>query len=322
MSRIPDPPIRLVMRLLLEFMVGTMPVLARWHGGDLVRGIVFLAIAQANRPRFSDVARVGLLPWTRGDAALKPLSVLALSESLKLPYETARRRVLALARDGLVQRQEQGAIVPNAVIAGAAFDAFAGDTYDRFLALLLGLRAIHFDFASFGKGALPPDAALLPGGEPDLAVRHVVIDFVLRLVECGVFAHENDLVRALIFSAIMAANAEPYTADPDAAWDYATLAQSPPAHRRKPIPIAEVAHRTGIPYETARRYIVVMLRDKDIVRVPGKGLINPEVSPRDPLLHQAGALVMNRFVQFIGDLSRLGFNFESLRIEERRTTAA
>ncbi len=321
MASVSSAPIRLVMRLLLEFMVGTMPALARWHDGDLVRGIVFLAVAQANRPRFSDVARSGLLPWTRGDAALKPLSVLALAESLRLPYETARRRIVALAKAELVLRREQGVIVPGVVIAAPAFAAFADQTYARFLVLLRGLRAIGFDFASFGKTA-PDDAPPPPpDGEPDLAVRHVVIDFVLRLVECGTAAHENDLVRALVFSTIMSANAEPYTADPDAAWDYATLAQSPPEAKRKPIPVAEVAARTGIPYETARRYTVAMLRDKDIVRVPGRGLINPQVSPRDALLHKSGAQVMSRFVQFVGDLGRLGFSFESLRIEDRKTAA-
>ncbi|HEY0302645.1 MAG TPA: hypothetical protein VGC36_14965 [Rhizomicrobium sp.] len=321
MSSVPNPPIRLVMRLLLEFMVGTMPELSRWHGGDLVRGIAFLAVAQANRPRFSELARAGILPWTRGDAALKPLSVLALAESLKLSYETTRRRVLALDREGLVLRLEQGVVVPNAVVAAEPFTFFADRTYGRFLAMLRGLRAIGFDFASFSKDATPDAGPPPPDGEPDLAARHVVIDFVLRLVECGLFAHENDLVRALIFSAVMSANAEPYTADPGAAWDYATLAQSPPESRRKPVSVAEVAQRTGIPYETARRYVVALLRDKDLARIPGKGLINPQVSPRDALLHRSGALVMSRFVQLVGDLGRLGFGFERLRIEARRTAA-
>ena len=310
------------MRLLLEFMVGAMPALSRWHGGDLVRGVVFLAIAQANRPRFSDLARIGILPWTRGDVALKPVSVLALAESLKLPYETARRRVLSLSNDRLVIREGQGVVAPNAALAGAGFTAFADETHRRFLAMLRGLRAVGLDFSNFGKSAPVPDDAPLCDEEPDLAVRHVTIDFILRLVECGLIAHEDDIVRALIFSAIMSANAEPYTAEPGAAWDYATLEQSPPEHRRKPITVQDIAARTGIPYETARRYVVAMLRDKDIVRVRGKGVINPQVTPRDALLHKTGALVMSRFVQFVGDLSRLGFSFDTLQVEDRRTTAA
>ncbi len=316
-----SPPIRLVMRLLLEFMVSAMPDLARWHGNDLVRGIVFLAIAQANRPRFSDLARSGLAPWTRGETALKPISVMSLSQSLKLPYETGRRRVVALARDGLVVRAEDGVVVPNAVIASPGFTAFADGTYAKFLAMLRGLRTIGFDFASLGKGAVCADDTPLPDETPDLTVRHVVIDFVLRMVECGLEAHEEDLVRALIFSAVMAANARPYTDDPKAAWDYATLAQSPPESERRPVTVTEAARLTGIPFETARRYIAVMLRDKDLVRVRGRGVINPQVSPRDALLHRSGALVMSRFVQFVGDLRRLGFSFETLQVETRRNAA-
>ncbi len=321
MSRVSSPPVRLVMRLLLEFMVSAMPDLARWHGNDLIRGIVFLAVAQANRPRFSDLARSGLAPWTRGDAALKPVSVLSLSESLKLPYETARRRVLALVRDGLVVRVADGIVVPNAVIAGSGFESFADGAYAKFLRMLRGLRAVGFDFASLRKGAVQTEDFPLADEVPDRTIRHVVIDFILRIVECGLEAHENDLVRALIFSAVMSANARPYTADPQAAWDYATLAQSPPERERRPVTVTEVARLTGIPFETARRHVAVLLRDKDLVRVRGKGVINPLQSPRDALLHRSGALVMSRFVQFVGDLARLRFSFETLQVEPRRTAA-
>jgi len=318
MSSASSPPIRLVIRLLLEFMVSAMPALARWHGGDLVRGVIFLAIAQANRPRLSDpVRRAGI----RGDEDLRPISVMAIAQSLRLPYETARRRVRHLERLGLVERREQGIVVPGAVIASREFEDFAAGTYALFLRMLRGLRAVGFDFASFGKAAPLADSEPALDEAPDAAVRHVVIDFILRMVECGLAAHDDDFLRALIFSAIMSANAEPYTADPAAAWNYATLAQSPPEHRRKPVTVAEIAARTGIPYETTRRYVAAMLRDKDVVRVSGKGVINPQQSPRDARLHQSGAVIMSRFIQLIGDLTRLGFSFDTLQIENRRTAA-
>ena len=57
------------------------------------------------------------------------------------------------------------------------------------------------------------------------------------------------------------------------------------------------------------------------MRVRGKGVINPLQSPRDALLHRSGALVMSRFVQFVGDLARLRFSFETLQVEPRRTAA-
>jgi hypothetical protein len=186
--------------------------------------------------------------------------------------------------------------------------------------MLRSLSAIGFDLRTFARVPARP-----PGDEaieaPDLGVRHVVIDFVLRLVECGIFAHDADMVRAFIFTAIMAANADPYTEDATAAWDYATLAQSPPEERRRPVTVLEVSRRTGIPYETTRRYVQQMLRDRDIVKAVGKGFINPQVSPRDAKLHESGAMVLSRFAQLIGDLGRLGFSFESWRVEPRRNVA-
>lgn len=331
--RVVTPPVRLVMRLLLEFTIASLPHLARWHGGDLVRGIAFLAIAQANRPRFSDLARRGALSWSGGDAGLKPVSVNSLAASLGLPYETARRQVQRLIREGLVVRSNargardaQGVYVPNAVVAGSGFEAFAGHSYAAFLRLMRGLRAIGFDFDSLGKGAAASDpAANDPAcdAEPaDLAVRHVVIDFMLRLVECGLVVHDNDIMRGLLFAGIMSANAAPYTNDADAAWSYATLQQSPPEAARRPITVLQLSHNTGIPYETARRYVARMLADKDIVRVRGKGLINPRQSPRDAALHQSGAQVMSRFVQFVGDLRRLRFSFETLEVVPAKVKAA
>jgi DNA-binding transcriptional regulator YhcF (GntR family) len=317
------PPIRLVVRLLLEFMVAAMPPLSRWQEGDLVRGIVFLAIMQAGRPRFAELARRGVLAWPRSDDALKPVSVNSIAASLGLPYETARRQVQRLTAAGLVCRVEaQGVIVPESVLQAEAFAAYAAEIHALFLKMIRGLRAIGFDFDSFSKGEIV--AADDDGGEPpgpDAALRHVVVDFMLRLVECGLAAHDNDMTRAFVFSAIMSANAEPYTDQPGAAWDFATLDQSPPEARRRPITVRALSVRIGMPYETTRRSVAAMLRDKDIVRTDRGGLINPQVSPRDARLQQAGAVMLSRFVQFVGDLKRLGFSFETLALEAKKHAA-
>ena len=310
------------MRLLLEFMVAALPPLARWHGGDLVRGVVFLAILQAGRPRFAELARRGVVAMPRGDDTLKTLSVNSLAISLGIPYETARRQVQRLIAAGLVRRVEaQGVIVPESVVQSEAFAAYAAEIHALFLKMVRGLRAIGFDFDSLARGEIvaATDAAAKVR-EPDAALRHVLVDFMLRLIESGLAVHDNDMMRAFVFTAIMSANAEPYTSQPGAAWNYATLAQSPPESRRRPITVRELSGRVGIPYETTRRSVAAMLRDKDIVRV-GRGLINPQSSPRDARLNEAGIVIMSRFVQFVGDLKRLGFSFETLAIEAKKHAA-
>ncbi|MBV9540984.1 MAG: hypothetical protein JO167_06925 [Alphaproteobacteria bacterium] len=301
-----QPPVRLVMRFLLEFMIGMCPLLARRHGSDIVRGILFLTIAQANRPRFAEIVR-----YDTPTTALRAISVNALAQSIGLPYETARRHVLALTRAGICVREPQGIVVPNSVITSPVFDDFSIELHALFLRMMRRLKAVGFDFDDFGPATpepLPPDQDSV---RPDAAVRHVVIDFVLRMSECGRVAHENDMVRSLVFTAIMSANAAPYTLD-NRAWKYASLAQSPPERERLPISVSSLAKLICMPYETTRRYVEQMIADKDIVRVKGQGVINPQVSPRDALLHQSGTMVMSRFVQLVSDLKRLGFSFETL----------
>lgn len=81
-----------------------------WNG-DFLRGLVFTAIWTANVKHFVNTEIVnfqGILP----DELRRPVSILAISNSLRLPYETVRRHAAALAKDGLCRRVgRQGVIV-------------------------------------------------------------------------------------------------------------------------------------------------------------------------------------------------------------------
>ncbi len=50
----------------------------------------------------------------------RPISVLALSKSLKIPLETTRRHLNALISEGSCIRASGGVIVPSALLAGPA----------------------------------------------------------------------------------------------------------------------------------------------------------------------------------------------------------
>ncbi|HWD29274.1 MAG TPA: hypothetical protein VG387_19030 [Rhizomicrobium sp.] len=300
-----SPPVRLVARLVLRFMVASFAALARWHDGDLVRGIVFLAAAQASRPQHARLER--------------PIRVYGLAASLLLPYETARRHVNGLTKAGLVVRlEDQTILVPEKVQREGDFARYADTVHAELIELLRGARAVGLDLETFSRTAPAPSEEPAVFESPDRAARNLVLDFMLRLVECGLPAHENDMLRALIFAAIMSANAGAYTDGPDKAWDYYSQDHRLPEQMRKPVSISEISARLGIPYETARRYVRTMLAEKDIIKVPGKGLVNPTVGPRDALLVTSGGLMMTRFVQLVGDLRRIGFDFTTLTMLARR----
>ncbi|MDP2374472.1 hypothetical protein [Reyranella sp.] len=82
-----------------------------WNG-DLLRGLVFSAIWTANVKHVINTATAAhqaVLP----DDQRRPVSILAISNSLRLPYETVRRHAVALEKAGICQRVgQQGVIVP------------------------------------------------------------------------------------------------------------------------------------------------------------------------------------------------------------------
>lgn len=96
-----------------EFFVRGIEIAARAHGGDLLRGIIFTAIAVANSEH---LGAGGEPTGAAGDR--RPVSVLAISNSIGVPYETTRRYVNMMVRDGQCERQGRRGVV----IREEAFD--------------------------------------------------------------------------------------------------------------------------------------------------------------------------------------------------------
>ncbi|MFZ5669283.1 MAG: hypothetical protein ACOY4K_07300 [Pseudomonadota bacterium] len=85
-------------RLAGEFFIRGVEICARAHAGDLLRGIIFTAIAVANGEASAGGRR-------------RPVSVMAISHSIGVPYETTRRYVNLLVADGLCRREGRAGIL-------------------------------------------------------------------------------------------------------------------------------------------------------------------------------------------------------------------
>ena len=114
--------IRAAIRLTSHFMLRNVEVLSEAAEGDLMAGLIFSAIVQANvRPISNDPKlgkAYGQMDAIPPDAVRSPISVNALAESLGVPYETTRRHVNKLIKDGFcVKVGSRGVIVPAEVIA-------------------------------------------------------------------------------------------------------------------------------------------------------------------------------------------------------------
>jgi len=116
-----QPPARAMTRLGAQYVLELFDILRKAMGDDLMKAIFYLAIATANT---RDAAAAEPAPdFGRADALVpdelrRPISVLALSGMMKVPYETLRRALATLERDGVLRRVKRlGLIVPAEVQA-------------------------------------------------------------------------------------------------------------------------------------------------------------------------------------------------------------
>lgn len=139
---------RLALRASTRFFLKSVDLLARAIGdGDILRGVIFLAIVDANtrhmRPGELVAQTFAATSNDVPDNLRRPVSVHALALELSLPYETTRRHVNALISQGLCQRSETGIFVSAEVLARKAMTATHEPNIDN-------LRTLFRDLAEGG----------------------------------------------------------------------------------------------------------------------------------------------------------------------------
>jgi hypothetical protein len=111
---------RLALRLSSEYILRSIDLMTNVVGGDLVKGLIFLAVVQANIQHLVHDDSLSQVysesTDTVPDEARRPVSVHALSVSLGIPYETTRRYVNKLLTEGYCERVRRGLVVPAAVL--------------------------------------------------------------------------------------------------------------------------------------------------------------------------------------------------------------
>ncbi|MFI4933219.1 MAG: hypothetical protein ACHP7N_01245 [Caulobacterales bacterium] len=141
--------VRVVARLSSEYVLRALRLLGDLQGGDILAGIISQAIVAANTAHLdlgagrSNYAGVDDTP---PDELRKPISVLALSGSLGLPFETTRRYVNKLLKSGRCKRVKGGLIVPASMLNDSAWIA-AGQ------ANLINVRRLMRNLRSAGVAA-------------------------------------------------------------------------------------------------------------------------------------------------------------------------
>lgn len=143
---------RLALRAATGFLLHSIDLMSRVVGGDILRGVIFMAIVDANvrhiRPgdvvsqSYSEAA--DQMP----DDLRRPISVHALALELDIPYETTRRHVNALIAEGFCARAETGIVVPGAVIARDQMSMALRRNFENLRRLVNDLREGGVEFAA------------------------------------------------------------------------------------------------------------------------------------------------------------------------------
>jgi len=144
------PRVREIARLSLDFVLDVARISR--GAGDLLDPLLMTAILDANQApihRDPELARrYGDAGTALPNAHRRPISVNALAKSLRLPFETVRRRVGGWVAAGVCVRTPAGVYVPAEAVTSPAYHATQAARVER-------LAALHTELARAGFTVQP-----------------------------------------------------------------------------------------------------------------------------------------------------------------------
>jgi DNA-binding Lrp family transcriptional regulator len=225
---------------------------------DVVDSLLFGAIFVANVSSLDrDREAAGTYAGTGHpipDELRRPVSINAVAQSLRLPFETARRRVQRLARAGAVRITPQGVLVPTEVANSPDYLARVVERHHRlgeFYAVVRRLGAVPEREAS----------AVAPAEAPIRISTRLLAEYMLRVVD-DIVGLVGEPVAALVFLQLIRENTAGLSGAQLAAWTRA------PARVGRPMRIAALARKARLPTETTRRHVLALTAAGFCVRTP------------------------------------------------------
>lgn len=281
-------PYNQISRLAGRLHIAMGPVVTRHLTPARERGVVALL-----------VMRVGVADWAREGRIARPAvrtrfgSINALSRSLDRPFETVRRHVHGLAKEGVVTVGREG-IAPNDdhAVAGriGGFYAAAHD-------LLL-----HFMQALADRGLLPP--VRTGEGPTTEVILNAALDMALLPFE-RMRAPMDDWTTLTLWSGIASENVRHVIRDPILDARYAV--DYVPDAERRPVPLADLARATQVPYATAWRHVADLERRGLVERRDG-GWVVAARHYHDPAVHSGMRSSAHYHLRRLGELAAQGLD--------------
>lgn len=218
--------------------------------------LLVLAINQANivpLTREPEARRLyGKAEAPAPDAHRRPASINAIAGSLRIPFETARRRIRKLESEGVCQVTRDGVIVPESFLASPAYLESIAAAHTILVRFYMGLRD--------GELLDPLPAPNYSEDEPPVrAAVRLLSDYILRSAEV-LMAEMGDLISVLVLLAVMSGDARPGSS--------------------RGVTVAGMAQRLNVPEETVRRHAQQLVERRYAERVGRRFLIAPEMAGR------------------------------------------
>jgi hypothetical protein len=264
------PRLRVAARIATSFLLDTVGKVS--GGRDLTDTAIVIGIVQANlAPVLADIrlqrAYAGEYdpPPT---AVRRPISVNAIAASLKLPFETVRRRVHQLAAEGMCEVTPLGLVVPEAPLVTPQHRALLHANFQDVRKLYRDLRL---------TGCLPPfggpEVEPLPS-PPIRAVARLSSDYALRMVD-PIVSHIGDLTDGFVLMAIFDLNTRhlPLAQTAAALDPHGFL----PDEYRRPASVTQIAGRLNLGYELVRRRLRRLEREGRC-QAAGSGVLVPSAA--------------------------------------------
>lgn len=305
---------RATLRVTSDFFLRITSLLSGLMDGDLIKGLVWLGIVEANVRRLNAdpelSAQYASSETPLPDDLREPVSVYALAQALRLPYETTRRYVAKLTDSGQACRVERGVIVPMEAMEAPAVRLASVQFHAslrRFMEILVRLGA--FPELLGAPGAARRSHLSAASQQPNTLRRiaRATNSFHLRTAELLADAADGDLVRGIIFLGVIQANIQTLNSDLNLSLRYGGVGDIPPDELRRPISVYALAQSLDLPYETTRRYVQKLIEDGRCAREPAGIVVSQSVLSQPAMVAALGRNHEN-LAGFIATLLADGFD--------------
>lgn len=255
--------VRVAGRLGMQFFLNYLRIIR--DGRDLLDGLILDAIGQANLGHLDGPGATGRRYLSFDEAApsdlVRPISANALANSLGLPYETLRRRTVALAGRGECESTKRGLALPLQYYGSHRHRVAAFSICQQVRYLLMAL-------ADLNSVRPTPHTSIEADPAPVIGVSRLASEYALRQLE-AMGQHIDDPTIGVLLIHIIRLSTDHLD---DTATEFSETDDLVRDELRRPVGIALLAARAGVPLETTRRHASQLIERGWVARSPQGGL--------------------------------------------------